>query len=145
MQLLKLAFRNIGRNKRRTLITAASIMFAVFFAIVVSSIQEGTWNHMVEGVVKYHFGYAQIHKQGYWDEQTIDNVFDPSEAELQIGDDLTLVPRLESFSLISTGPKTKGALVIGIDPDRENQLTNIQSRLTKGSFFFRKRSVYPNQ
>ena len=61
-QLIKLAGRNIWRNKRRTLITAASILFAVFFAVAIMSIQVGTWDHMVDSVVHYHFGYAQIHK-----------------------------------------------------------------------------------
>ena len=136
-QLIKLAGRNIWRNKRRTLITAASILFAVFFAVAIMSIQVGTWDHMVDSVVHYHFGYAQIHKQGYWDDKIIDNAFDPAPVEMQLADHpeiVQLVPRIESFALASHRSDTKGALVIGIDPQREARLTNPDSRISKGRY-----------
>ena len=135
-QVLKLAARNIWRNKRRTFITAASILFAVFFAVAISSIQVGTWDHMIDSVVHYHYGYIQVHKAGYWDDKTIDNAFDP-EPVYQIGQTnpqiTQMAPRIESFALASFGNATKGALVVGIDPEREQQLTNIEARVIKGS------------
>ena len=135
-QLFKLATRNIWRNKRRTLITAASILFAVFFAIAISSIQQGTWNHMINSVVSYHYGYIQIHKQGYWDDKSIDNSFDPREIHAQIGsDDIeALVPRIESFALASHDQYTKGALVIGIAPEIERNLTHTDQRVRHGTY-----------
>ena len=74
-QVFKLAVRNIWRNKRRTLITAASILFAVFFAVAISSIQKGTWDHMIDSIVHYHYGYIQVHQSGYWEDKIIDNAF----------------------------------------------------------------------
>ena len=136
-QVLKLALRNIWRNKRRTVITASSILFAVFFAVAISSIQEGTWNHMIESVVSYHFGYIQIHKNGYWDDKTIDNAFDPSEVQQAYTDREgieALVPRIESFALASYGPATKGALIVGVDPVVENGLTQVAGRVRTGEF-----------
>jgi putative ABC transport system permease protein len=136
-QIIKLAVRNIWRNKRRTLITAASILFAVFFAVAISSIQEGTWNHMVDSVVHYHFGYAQIHKNGYWDDKSIDNAFDPAPALASLEGQkkvAQLVPRIESFALASSGVFTKGTMVIGIDPPKEDRLTRTQSRVTEGTY-----------
>ena len=135
--LLKLASRNVWRNKRRTLITAASIMFAVLFSVAMISVQEGTWNHMIDSVVHYHFGYAQIHKNGYWEDKTIDNVFAPEKVQSSISglDEIkTLVPRIESFALASYGIKTKGGLVVGIDPEPEQSLTNIKNRITAGKY-----------
>jgi len=136
-QILKLAARNVWRNRRRTLITAASILFAVFFAVAISSIQKGTWDQMVDSMVHYHIGYAQIHKDGYWEDKTIDNAFDPADALTKLGkhpDVSQLVPRIESFALASAGAFTKGALVIGIDPDKERLLTKTDTRVSSGQY-----------
>ncbi len=137
IQILKLASRNVWRNRRRTLITAGSILFAVFFAVAISSISKGTWDHMIDSVVHYHFGYIQIHKKGYWNDRTIDNVFMPHDVASKLKDLHKvdqLVPRLESFALASFEHATKGALVIGIDPSKEAKLTNPDSRVTEGAY-----------
>jgi ABC-type lipoprotein release transport system permease subunit len=137
--ILKLSYKNIWRNKRRTLITAASILFAVFFAVLMKSIQVGAWGYMVDQVVNYYFGYGQIHTAGYWDEQNIDKAFaldgnwqqyiDPKKG---IED---LVPRLESFALAAKGESSKGTLLIGVDPAKEDLLTHLSTRVTKGKYF----------
>ncbi|MCB0629600.1 MAG: FtsX-like permease family protein [Saprospiraceae bacterium] len=136
--ILKLAWRNIWRNRRRTLITMASILFAVLFASFMESLQKGAWNHMIKNVVNYYFGYAQIHQKGYWDEQTIDKAFTYSDTLSHLDSKVSaiqgVVPRLESFALASTGNQTTGVLVIGIDPERENAMTNLHNRITQGTY-----------
>ena len=119
-QWLILAWRNIWRNKRRTLISAASVAFAVMFATSMSSLQKGGWDRMLNNVVHFYFGYGQIHAQGYWDEQTIDRSLELQPDTLAVLSAMIgnkpIVPRLESFALASTGPITMGVLVSGIDP-----------------------------
>ena len=66
--LLTLAWRNIWRNKRRTFITIASVAFAVFFAVFMQSIQKGAWDHMLDNVVNFYYGYAQVQQNDYWEE-----------------------------------------------------------------------------
>lgn len=136
--IVKLAWRNIWRNKRRTLITIASILFAVGLASFMESIQKGAWNNMINNVVNYYFGYAQIHQDGYWEEQTIDKAFDLKPELTQLDDELPAVgavlPRLESFALASTGNQTKGVLVVGIDPEAENSMTNLRDRVSEGDY-----------
>lgn len=136
--IVKLAWRNIWRNKRRTLITIASILFAVGLASFMESIQKGAWNNMINNVVNYYFGYAQIHQDGYWEDQTIDKAFNLKPELTQLDKELPAVgavlPRLESFALASTGNQTKGVLVVGIDPQAENSMTNLQDRVSQGSY-----------
>lgn len=71
MNIFTLARRNIWRNKRRTLITAASIFFAVFFAVIMRSMQLGTYAEMIKNVVSSYTGHIQIHKKGYWNDKII--------------------------------------------------------------------------
>ena len=135
---LKLAWRNIWRNKRRTLITLASIAFAVFFASVTQSMQLGTYANMISNSVRFYTGYAQIHKSGYWDEKSLDNSFSlPENAWKTLAGNESvagIIPRIESFSLVAHGEKAKAAMLIGIDPIKENELTSLKKRLTKGKY-----------
>lgn len=93
---------------------------------------------MVDSIVHYHFGYAQIHKAGYWEDKTIDNAFNPVrpfEISGEFSEVRQLVPRIESFALASFGTRTKAAMVVGIDPEKERTLTSIDTRIGTGSYF----------
>lgn len=133
-----LAWRNIWRNKRRSLITMSSVMFAVMLAIVMKSMISGVWGKMINEVVSFSSGYIQIHKKGYWAEQSIDNSFKAQQDLINVidqhNDILSWAPRLESFSLASSQDKTKGVLINGIDPERENKTTKLAQKLTQGNY-----------
>ncbi|MBK7873225.1 MAG: ABC transporter permease [Saprospiraceae bacterium] len=136
--IFKLAWRNIWRNKRRTYITAASILFAVLLASFMESLQKGAWNNMIGNVVNFYVGYAQVHQQGYWDDQSLDKAI-PFTKDLQnIPNDVpevkNVLPRIESFALASTGNTTTGVLVIGIEPEVENRMTQLQTRIVEGNY-----------
>ena len=136
--IIRLAWRNIWRNKRRTIITASSIAFAVLFCGFMGAIQEGSWDHMINNVVSSYTGHLQIHQKGYWDKPSINDLMtlDEELSSIQeMSDDIEIVvPRLESFALVSTGDKTRGSMVIGIDPLKEDHFSNIREKVTKGSY-----------
>ena len=135
---LKLAWRNIWRNKRRTIITTASVFFALFFALFMRSMQVGVYAHWTNSIVESFSGAIQIHRDGYWREQSIDNTFIYSRAIVdsvfKVDNIKVVIPRLESFALASTGENTKGILVVGIDPEKEKKLSNPEKNLVKGSY-----------
>ena len=137
--ILKLIWRNLWRNSRRTLITMASIAFAVLFAILMKSFQDGVFNNLIKNVVGYYSGYVQIHEKGYWDEQVIDNCFELENVltqKLQQNPNLNeIVPRLETFVLISKENSTKGCMLVGTDAVKENNLTQLKSKLIGGDYF----------
>ncbi len=119
--MFKLAWRNIWRNKGRSIITIAAVMFCVIFAVVLRSFQVGVWEHMVGDIVANNFGYLQVHQKGFWADQSLDLSMDETTLDWDAMENVpgvrSLVPRLESFSLVSTGESNRGSLVLGIRPE----------------------------
>ena len=138
MWLAKMAWKNIWRNRNRTIITMAAIFFAVILSVIASSLQTGIFDNLVKNVVSFYTGYVQVHKQGYWDEQILDNSFESSvetEKKILLNKNITSVTeRLESFALASSEDITKGCLVVGINPEKENEVTLLKNKLTQGSY-----------
>ena len=62
---LHLAWRNLWRNSRRTLISITSILFAVLLALAMRSMQNGTYDSMIQSAVGLYLGYVQVHAEGY--------------------------------------------------------------------------------
>lgn len=138
MWLFGMAWKNIWRNRSRTLISMAAIFFAVVLSILAKSLQDGVFNNLIKNVVSFYSGYVQIHKQGYWDEQILENSFESSlktEALILKNSNVNIVTgRLESFALASSEELTKGCLIIGIEPEKENQLTSLKSKISSGNY-----------
>lgn len=136
--ILKIASRNIWRNKRRSMITIGSITFAVLLACVMRSMQLGSYERMIENAARFFTGYIQVHQNGYWDDKTLDNSFAFNDELMQTivtteGVEVA-VPRVESFALAAYGTKTKGAMVMGIDPEKEDLLTLVKSKIVAGEY-----------
>jgi len=135
---LKLAWRNLWRNRRRTIIAISSIVFSVLLASWMRSMQEGSYDSMIENSVKFYSGYLQVQDTAYWNERTLDNSFEvTSELKEKIEniEDISMVSnRLESFALTANQLKSKPAMVMGIEPEAENQITNISKKIKSGSF-----------
>jgi ABC-type lipoprotein release transport system permease subunit len=137
--LFTMAWRNIWRNRRRTFITLASIAFAVFFASFMQSIQKGAWDHMLDNVVNFYYGYAQVQDADYWEEQSLDQalVWTPEleQSLLKTEGIQHVAPRLESFALAAGTDLTTGVLVVGVQPEAEDQLTKLSERITEGRYW----------
>lgn len=135
---LKLAWRNIWRNRKRTFITVASIFFGVLLSNFMTSMQEGTYSKMIDNVVSFYSGYIQIHHPDYWENKTIDYCFTPDDTLLKSlaenPEIRLIVPRLESFALMAYGNNTKGGALIGVDPEKENAMSNLSQWIIEGSY-----------
>jgi len=138
-EFLKLAWRNIWRNKRRSYITMTSVAFAVLLSSMMMSVQYGTLDHMINNVLKFYTGHIQIHDVNYWEDKAIDNslTYDQNYlTSLESIQTIALVePRIESFALSAFMTRTKGSMVLGIDPDKDSCIIDIRSKLINGNYF----------
>ena len=71
--IFKIAWRNIYRNRKRSLITITSIFAALFLIILMRALQFGFYDNIIKTVVESYSGYVEIHADGYWDNQSLDN------------------------------------------------------------------------
>ncbi len=131
----KLAWRNIWRNKRRTLITTASIFFAMAIALNMRAYQLGTYDNWLSGIVEAYTGYIQVQHRDFWLDQTLDNTFPLTDDLMsKIKDNKNIkqaVPRIQSGSLASFDEQTKVALIFGIDVEKEQEVSKIKDKLVK--------------
>ncbi|NOY61201.1 MAG: ABC transporter permease [Calditrichaeota bacterium] len=135
---LSLSWRNLWRNKKRTIIAATSVFLAVLVAVVMRSMQNGSYAYMIRSSVKFYTGYLQVQGKGYWENRSLDRsiVIDEKQQKeiLQIPHITSIVPRLEAFSLVSFEKVTKVAQITGIDPEAENNMTDLKKRLVQGNY-----------
>ena len=116
----------------------AAVFFAVILTTVVSSLQKGVFQNLIQNLVSFYSGYIQVHKKGYWNEQTLENTFrQDAETERKIRTDpliTGIAPRLESFALAASIELTKGCLVVGMVPEEENKVTRLREKLVNGNY-----------
>ena len=136
--IFKIAWRNIYRNKKRSLITITSVFAALLLIILMRALQFGFYDKLIETVVESYAGYVEIHADGFWDNQSLDNSM---QVDQQLLDDIqsvegveNIVQRLQTFSLISVGEKTKGGVINGINLSEEQKITDWNKKMVSGSF-----------
>ena len=136
--LIKIAWRNIWRNKKRTVLTMLSIILAIFLSLFTRSMQMGTFGSMIDNAVKLSTGYIQIHNPGYWENKSINETFEESETInyiLNSNENISFnLPRLETFALASSGGHTKGTMITGTIPELENKLNNYSDKIVRGEY-----------
>lgn len=140
--LISLAWRNLWRNTRRSLITISSVLFAVLLAIIFYSMEEGAYVRMIDTMVRYSTGYIQVQDVLYEEEPSIDNALLYDEEMMQLlekfDDQIDFhVPRIQSFALAATSQQTRGTMIMGIDPRQEILLNDLREDLESGEFLDR--------
>ena len=136
--ILKLAWRNIWRSKRRTAITLGMIIFAVVLSTLMMSIKEGMYANMIKSTAGDFSGYAQVHLKDFWSEKTLEYAFEIDDDVVKILEEEKTVdgylPRVEGFALAAVHDITKGSAVLGIDVEKEKAFTNLHERVVEGEY-----------
>ena len=136
--VLRLAWRNVWRNPRRTALTVAATVFAVYLVVVFVAMADGSHTKMIEDSVRIQSGHVQLAADGYLENRTLEYFLelDPGlEATLAEAPDVEAwAPRVNSAALLSLGSSTQGAILIGVDPERERTVSTLADRVNRGEF-----------
>jgi ABC-type lipoprotein release transport system permease subunit len=135
---LTLAWRNIWRNKRRSLISISSVLLAVVLALLTRSFQHGFYDRSIDNVVSFSTGYVQIHARGFWDSQSLEESLgapDSIAAAVRTIRHVTVVtPRMSMYGLVSSDSVTDVGMIVGIEPERENLMSGLARKVVSGRY-----------
>ena len=134
----KMAWRNIWRNPRRTILTVCAITFASVLLVFMLSFQFGSYETMINTSVKISTGHLQIQAAKYHQKKNIRFVIPDPQA---VADRIATIPEVEAytfrgqaFCLISSKNRTYGVVVTGINPQQEANVSRLKNLVRKGNF-----------
>lgn len=144
MVRLKLALRNLFRNKRRTLVSVTNLALALTAILLFSGFCESMYQGLRESMIRSQLGHLQIFKQGFNQFGALSDASmllpEPLKnrilAQVELLEDVEVVtPRLETDVLITNGDAQMSSHIVGIDPDKEAVLSSA-IQLQQGSNLF---------
>jgi ABC-type lipoprotein release transport system permease subunit len=135
---LKMAWRNIWRNPRRTLLTMLAIAFACVLLVFMLSFQFGSYDTMIDSSVKINTGHLQIQARDYRKDHDIRKVIPDPQPILQIIDRIPQImaatTRASAFAMASSASRTYGVMVVGIQPRSEARVSTLGQIITQGTY-----------
>ena len=121
--LLRMAWRNLLRNKRRTLLTLGAMALGVCAIVFGGSYNQAFWGKTIEQVTRAQLGQLQIHGKGWQAEPELGNVVaDPEAVEARLFGALPgarAARRVTGYGLAGSAEQSAAVLILGLEPERE--------------------------
>jgi ABC-type lipoprotein release transport system permease subunit len=135
---LIMAWRNIWRHPRRTLLTTLAIALACVLLIFMLSFQFGSYETMINASIKIHTGHLQIQAEGYQEKKEMRRVIEDPQAVQRalaaIPQVRAQAPRARAFALVSSSVRSYGVMVEGIEPRAEARVSTLSQIIKEGSY-----------
>ena len=124
LQLFKMAFRDLGRNRRRTFFSALAVAIGLALLMLMSSVINGEMGNAIQSAILLQSGHIQIRSATFDENKSSlkweDLVVNPDQVAAQVSalpQVKAATPRLFASGFLSTGDESAGVKIYGIDPD----------------------------
>ncbi|HXJ17832.1 MAG TPA: ABC transporter permease [Candidatus Polarisedimenticolia bacterium] len=138
MLFFSMAWRNVWRNRRRSLLTVGAIALGLAFNIFMRGIGDGFHDQMVDNSVRAEIGHIQIHRFGYRDDPGLNQTL---PAPQRVAQAIRSLPHVRGYTfrvlgggLASTTENSSGVQILGVDPAQEQTVTTIQNAIVQGRY-----------
>ncbi|MCB0325278.1 MAG: ABC transporter permease [Bdellovibrionales bacterium] len=135
---LRIGWRSIGRNRRRTVLTLLAIGFATAVLVFFVALQLSSYSASINATTALFSGHLQVQRAGYLDRPQIRQSFaDPRalrEAILGLPGVRAGSVRGFGFALLSSAERSIGAQLVGVEPEREAQVSSIAGVIRRGRY-----------
>jgi len=135
---LRMAWRNLWRNKRRTWLTATAMAFSNVLLVFMIALQFGSYDMMIDNTLKVFSGQLQVQGEGYQENPKLETVVPDV---LAVAGDLRkalphahVAPRAAAFALVSSEERSFGVQLIGVDPDSEPAVSTLPGLVVEGRY-----------
>ena len=136
--LMRIAWRNIWRQKRRTWITAGAMALGVAFCMATIALSDGMFADVFRILVRQNMGHVQIHNPVYPKQRALHETIPHGTEVLSQVEALPGLARasgrLYGYALLGVGEKAAGAQLGGVDPEREAPITGIAEKMESGRY-----------
>lgn len=136
--MIELAWRNLWRQPRRTLLTLAVIALAGAVTVFLLALQVGSYATMKSNTLRIFDGYAQVQGPGYLNDPVMRRAFGRPDRLATAIQDIpgvgTAAPRAATYALVSLGPHSVGAYVVGVAPQAEKRVSSIPRSIHSGRY-----------
>ncbi len=135
--MLAIAWRNVARNWRRSIITSAAFAIGLTALLFLWGFNDGGHNGMTRNFQDAFVGSLQVHRDGYFRRPRLESHIEdtaPILAALQGAGVERWSRRLSSFVLAAGEETSSGVLLVGMEPDRERDVTGLAGRVEEGRF-----------
>ncbi|MDE0427671.1 MAG: ABC transporter permease [Candidatus Poribacteria bacterium] len=137
--LVKLAWRNIFRNKRQTIIAATAIGIGLTALIFMDALMIGMQEILIRTATASFLGDAQIHRESFRDEQEVSLTIQALDEVTASLSEETIVQhwtqRVLVFGMITSPANVSAINLVGVDPTTERHLSLIDDAITEGVYF----------
>ncbi len=136
--LAMLAWRNLWRNHRRTIIMISAVTLGVWAMIFMTALMRGMVNEMLRDGIQTLPGHVQIHHPEFRDDPSINNLIPATETELRrtfgAGDFEAWASRIKVPAVITSERESRGITLLGIDPADEATTSFVVNDIVEGRF-----------
>ena len=143
LTLIKISWRNIWRNKLRSLVVIFSIVFGLLGGIIIIAMSYGLNEERMNNAVDTYLSHIQIHNNLFSEDYNIKHTINNLDIiEKAISEDKRVVSyskRIVLNGMLSNSNGSYGIQVKGIDPDEEIKVTNTHEKIIDGEYFRSKR------
>jgi len=135
---LRLAWRNLWRQPRRTWLTTGAMVFSNVLLVFMISLQVGMYEMMIDNTLRATTGHLQVQAEGYKDDQKMrQTVPDVARLAADLREALGLqsvAPRAATFALASSADRSYGIQIMGVEPAAEVLVSSLPGLLSQGRF-----------
>jgi ABC-type lipoprotein release transport system permease subunit len=136
--VLRLAWRNLWRQPRRTWLTTGAMIFSNMLLVFMISLQFGMYGLMIDNTLQAFTGHLQIQVPGYLDDkkmrQTVANIVPLAESLRTEFPAENIAARATAFALASSEDRSYGVAVFGVEPAFEASVSTIPGLISEGRF-----------